>query len=196
MQRRKLRKRDTCGRCGIKPRRRSDERRRRTGVYACMDCDGTSEGKATLLRVNRGKKPLRTIWDFSTAQKFKIDLLHLLFRISLNNDERSTSVIVGTERFEGFANHARSYGIECKDVNFLEDEDRRQVIAQEISLCSGEEAVLIGYSGRYITQEVSDLLDRATAPVMMVADGQQAIDWERDFPSLLIISPEELPKRR
>ena len=196
MIRRKRRKRDTCGRCGIKPRRRSEGIRRRTGVYACVDCDGKSDGYATLLRVNRGKKPLRTIRDFSTAQKFKIDLLHLLFRISLNNDERSTSVIVGTERFEGFANHARSYGIECKDVNFLEDEDRRQVIAQEISLCSGEEAVIIGYSGRYITQEVSDLLDRATAPVMMVADGQQAIDWKRDFPSLLIISSEELPKQR
>ena len=196
MQRRKLRKRDTCGRCGIKLRRRSGEILRRTGIYACGDCDGTSEGKATLLRVNREQKPLKFIFDFPTAQKNGHNLIHLLYTISLVNDERSSCVIVGTERFEDFADVARSHGIECKDVNFLEDEDRRQVIDQEIYSCSGEEAVLIGYSGRYITQEVSDLLDRATAPVMLVADGQQAIDWKRDFPSLIIISSEELPKRR
>ena len=183
------RKPDHCGRCGKKGRRRSWEVMRDKGVYACRECMNHTNGLATILKYRTERENIDIISDFPTIAKLGVDLLDILFQMS-SMDEESSNVLVGN--LGRFGQMARYNGIACREVDFLED--RREALVQEIDSLSGENLSLILYSGKYILPTVRRLIKRSNHPVIVLADGDAAVDWKNE--GVLTISESELPKQR
>ena len=183
------RKPDHCGRCGQIGRRRSWEIMRDNGVYACRKCMNQTEGLATLLKHRRERESIDIISDFPTTAKLRVDLFNLLFQMS-SLDEESKNVLVGNLR--RFGQNARNNGITCREVDFFED--RREVLSQEIDSLSGEKLSVILYPGRYILPAIKSLIQRSNHPVIVLADGDAAVNWKNE--GVLVISEAELPKQR
>ena len=183
------RKPDHCGRCGQIGRRRSWEIMRDNGVYACRKCMNQTKGLATILKHRRERESIDIISDFPTIAKLRVDLFNLLFQMS-SLDEESKNVLVGNLR--RFGQMARYNGITCREVDF--SEDRREALIQEIDSLSGANLSVILYPGRYILPAVRRLIERSNHPVIVLADGDAAVDWKNG--GVLTISESELPKQR
>ena len=166
-----MRRPDHCGRCAQKGRRRSWEIMRDHGVYACRQCMNQTEGLATLLKHRRERESIDIISDFPTTAKLRVDLFNLLFQMS-SLDEESKNVLVGNLR--RFGQNARNNGITCREVDFFED--RREVLSQEIDSLSGEKLSVILYPGRYILPAIKSLIQRSNHPVIVLADGDAAVN--------------------
>ena len=89
---------------------------------------------------------------------------------------------------------ARKHGINISQVDYFAD--RTTVLTIEIDYLSGKNLTLILFPGRSQVPAVRRLLARAEAPVIVLADGDDAIDWENQAPGVLTISKDELPKQR
>ena len=183
------RKIDQCGRCGLRGRRRSMELLRYSGIYACRDCNNKSEGYATLLNYRRREKDVDIVADFPTAAKLRINLLHRIFQMSAVFAD-SRYVLVGNMGI--FGRIARNHGITCREVDILED--RREALSQAIDSLSGENLTVILYPGKYILPAVRRRVERSNQPVILLADGDAAVDWKNE--GILAISESELPKQR
>ena len=183
------RKIDQCGRCGLRGRRRSMELLRYSGIYACRDCNNKSEGYATLLNYRRREKDVDIVADFPTAAKLRINLLHRIFQMSVVFAD-SRYVLVGNMGI--FGRIARNHGITCREVDILED--RREALSQAIDSLSGENLTVILYPGKYILPAVRRRVERSNQPVILLADGDAAVDWKNE--GILAISESELPKQR
>ena len=185
---------DHCGRCGQKGRRRSMENLRYHGIYACKDCIKKTEGYATFLRYRRaGAYPdvesIDIIADYPTTSRLGVDLLHMIFRMSCLDGESNYVLVGGNLR--GFGQLARNSGITCREVGF--HEDRREALRQEIDLLSGENLSVIVYPGKYILPAVRRLIERSKQPVIVLADGDAAVEWNKE--GALVISVAELPRQ-
>jgi hypothetical protein len=183
------RKIDQCGRCGLRGRRRSMELLRYSGIYACRDCNNKSEGYATLLNYRRRTRDVDIIADYPTVAKLRVNLLHpILLMSAVLADSRF--VLVGN--MSRFGRIARNKGITCREVDILED--RREVLIQEIDFLSGDNLTVILYPGKYILPAVRRLAERSPHPVILLADGDAAVDCKNE--GVLAISGTELPKQR
>ena len=183
------RKIDQCGRCGLWGRRRSMELLRYSGIYACRDCYNKTEGYATLLNYRRRERDVDIIADFPTVAKLKVNALHWIFQMSAVLAD-SEYVLVGN--MDRFGRIARNHGITCREVDILED--RREVLIQEIDSLSGDNLTVILYPGKYILPAVRRLAERSPHPVILLADGDAAVDCKNE--GMLAISESEFPKQR
>ena len=181
------RRTDHCLRCGYLGRRRSFER-----DYRCRECQHIRDADAELRKSRRMGEDIDIIADAPTASHTGIDLLdRRIFLPSATNENSSYTIVAPTERF-GYV--ARSYGINISQVDYFAD--RTTVLTTEIDSLSGKNLTLILFPGRSQVPAVRRLLARAEAPVIVLADGDAAIDWENQAPGVLTISEDELPKRR
>ena len=184
------RKIDQCGRCGLRGRRRSMELLRYSGIYACRDCNNKSEGYATLLNYRRRERDVDIVADFPTVAKLRVNALHRIFQMSAVSAD-SRYVLVGNMGI--FGRIARNHGIICREVDILED--RREVLSQAIDALPGENLTVILYPGKYILPALRRLAERSNQPVILLADGDAAVDWKNEVSGILTISVSELPRQ-
>jgi len=180
------RRTDHCLRCGYLGRRRSFER-----DYRCRECQHIRDADAELRKSRRMGEDIDIIADAPTASHTGIDLLDRRFFLPSATNENSSYTIVAPT--EGFGYVARKHGINISQVDYFAD--RTTVLTTEIDYLSGKNLTLILFPGRSQVPAVRRLLARAEAPVIVLADGDDAIDWENQAPGVLTISEDELPKQ-
>ena len=181
------RRTDHCLRCGYSGRRRSFER-----GYRCSECQHIGDAEAQIRKSRRMGEEIDIIADAPTASHSRIDLLdRRVFLPSATNENSSYTIVAPTE---GFGYVARNHGINISQVDFFGD--RTTVLTTEIDALSGKNLTLILFPGRSQVPAIRRLLARAEARVIVLADGDAAIDWENQAPGVLTISDDELPKQR
>ena len=176
-----------CGRCKFLERHRSFKK-----DNCCRECQNISDAEAEIRKARRMGEDIDIIGDGPTASHTGIDLLDRRFFLPSATNENSSYTIVAPT--EGFGYVARNHGINISQVDFFGD--RTTVLTTEIDALSGKNLTLILFPGRSQAPAVRRLLARAEAPVIVLADGDAAIDWENQAPGVLTISEDELPKRR
>ena len=184
------RKIDQCGRCGSKGHRRSMEKLRRLGVYACCMCEEKKDDIAEYERLIQTGKPVDFAFDKLTIDALGMNIKHPYVQRTLINGGKVG--IFGVRLSSYFRQMARNCGYMTKELG--EDKTRIQTINDIAYAQDTDRALFVGYCGLAVAPAL-DAYTQLGGTAWAIAEGDHKKKWNEIAPKVGIFSPEDVPRR-
>jgi len=185
------RKIDQCGRCGSKGHRRSMEKLRRLGVYACCMCEEKNDAVAEYERLIQTGKPIDFVLDKRTIDDLAINIKHFYLQRTTINGGRIG--IFGENLSSFFRQMARNCGYMTKELG--EGESRIQAINDVVYAQDIDRALFVGYRGLAAAPAL-DAYTQLGGTAWVYAEGDHEKEWNEVAPLVGTVSPEYHPRRQ